>query len=194
MGRRAGSSNKHSFADTEIEITTETVVTDFWEIRVEATMRPRRLLSSPWRKTATDTADIVLGVDFPEDGSEGRVGIRVARRSSGEVSATYSYERNPWHLGDRKWWQLRTRDRVIRYSTQVEYLGNSYGFSKRLDPSYRDNYSDPSREGTPAITQIVIHLPPGADSSAVPLVVDGKAKLVPDEESGAQVSKLDQPR
>ena len=36
--------------------------------------------------------------------------------------------------------------------------------------------------GPPPITQIIIHLPPGASTGSTPLVVDGKAKLVPEEE------------
>ncbi len=135
---RGGSSNKHSFADTEIEITTKTSLTAilfsrWWKIHVVAIMRPRRPLSRLLRKTATDIADIVLEVDFPEDGGEGVVGITEARRSSGSVSAIYSYERNPWHPGDREWWQIwRTQNCVIRYCIQVEYLGNPYTFSGDL--------------------------------------------------------------
>ena len=134
-----GSSNKHRFADTEIEITTKTsyqgivLMGQSWKIHVVATMRPRRLLSSPWRKTATDTADVVLQVDFPEDVGEGGWHTET-RKGRDSVSAMYSYEKNPWHPRDREWWQFwRTQQCAIRYGIQVEHLGNSYAFSGDLD-------------------------------------------------------------
>ena len=124
-----GNSIKHIFADTEIEIATKTAWMPLTEIHVVATMRPRRPLSRLWRKTATDTADMVLEVDFPEDEAEGVVGITEARRSSGSVSAMYSYKGNPWDPRDLRWWEFWRRQKVfIRYSIQVDYLGNSYAF------------------------------------------------------------------
>ena len=138
-----GPSNKHSFADTEIEITTTTYFRAFsfkwhWRIRVVATMRPRRLLRRFGRKTATDTANIVLEVEFPEDGGEGAIGITEARTSGGSVSAMYTYSTNPWKGQGWRFW-LRRRTCVIRYSIQVEHLGIPHAFSgdlQVLEPFY----------------------------------------------------------
>ena len=136
---RGGSVNKHGFADTEIEIATKTrffwgivLSGHHWEIRVVATMRPRRPLNRFWRKTATDTADrIVLQVHFPL--SEGEDLVITDSRSRGSVSAMRSYSTNPWDKPGRGWRIWRKRQCLIRYSTQVEYLGNPYTFSGELE-------------------------------------------------------------
>ena len=127
-GSWKGSPNKHCFADTEIEIATELRFRgsfwggNTWEFRVVATMRPRRPLSRLCRKTATDTADrIVLQVHFPETENEGGDAV-ITARSCGSVAARYTYSSDPW----------RTHECDIQYSTQVEYLGNSYAFSGEL--------------------------------------------------------------
>ena len=71
-----------------------------------------------------------------------------------------------------------------RVDTVREYSDNLLMFrTKKLRPEYRDNYDDRTREGTPAITQIVIHLPPGVKDGQ-PLVIDGAAKMVPDDVDG----------
>ena len=56
-----------------------------------------------------------------------------------------------------------------------------------MPDKYREVRDGQQGAGAPAIPQIVIHLPPGADSGDKPLIVDGAAKLVPDEESDADV-------
>ena len=146
--RGGGSANKHCFADTEIEITTKTCykgglslflnravsgrLAHFgpaWEITVVAIMRPRRPLRRLWFKTATDTAHrIVLQVHLPDEET-----VITETRSSGSVSAMRSYSTNPW--GWQGWWFWEKHELVIRYSTQVEYLGNSYAFSGELTVS-----------------------------------------------------------
>ena len=46
--------------------------------------------------------------------------------------------------------------------TYKEYSDNLLMFrAKRLDPSYRDNYSNTTKQDTPIVTQINIILPPG---------------------------------
>ena len=63
--------------------------------------------------------------------------------------------------------------------------------AKRLDPEYRDTVR-PTPEAAPAITRIVIHLPPGMANSGSPLVVDGAARMIPPDQdteaSGAESS------
>ncbi len=56
---------------------------------------------------------------------------------------------------------------------------------KKLQPENRDNYNDNTKQNMPAVTQIIIHMPPGRSGEQQPLVVEGAAKVVPDEESDA---------
>jgi len=66
--------------------------------------------------------------------------------------------------------------------TYKTYSDNLLMFrAKKLDPSYRDNHDDRTRENIPAKTVINIIVPPGAEPKGQ--VVDGKARLVPDEET-----------
>ena len=79
-------------------------------------------------------------------------------------------------------------------ATYKQYSDNLLMFrAKRLDPEYRDNPRVLPGAPVPAITQINIHLPPGASNTETTpaatgrtpdaiRVVEGKAKLVPDEE------------
>ena len=79
--------------------------------------------------------------------------------------------------------------------TYKTYSDNLLMFrAKRLDPSYRDNYSDASKQDIPRVTQINIIMPPGVNDGQ-PLVIDGAAKLVPDDEdteaNGAESSSAE---
>ena len=48
-------------------------------------------------------------------------------------------------------------------ATYKQYSDNLLMFrAKRLDPSYRDNYSPPPND-RPPITKIIIHIPPGVE-------------------------------
>ena len=72
--------------------------------------------------------------------------------------------------------------------TYKTYSDNLLMFrAKRLDPEYRDTVR-PTPEAAPAVTRIIIHMPPGVGNQSSPLIVDGAAKLVPDEENDADAS------
>ncbi len=53
--------------------------------------------------------------------------------------------------------------------------------AKRLDPEYRDNPKGQQGTAMPHVTVINIH-PPANNTETTPLIVEGAAKLVPDED------------
>ena len=68
--------------------------------------------------------------------------------------------------------------------TYKQYPDNLLMFrAKRLDPSYRDNYDDRTRENVPAQTVINIIVPPGAEPPQQ--VVEGGVRWLPAEDSNS---------
>ena len=69
-------------------------------------------------------------------------------------------------------------------TTYKEYSDNLLMFkAKRLDPLYRDNYDDRTRENVPAVTVINIIVPPGAEPPQQ--VVEGGVRWLPAEDSNS---------
>ena len=136
----------------------------------------------------------------------GSIGAACSESGVGVPNAEYWDAKDTYGFKTRKSWALRAFmgkveaeinrraiegvDHPVIYKGEIttsykEYSDNLLMFrAKRLDPQYRDNHDDRTREGTPPITQIVIHLPPGV-SDGQPLVIDGAAKLLPDEATEA---------
>jgi len=64
--------------------------------------------------------------------------------------------------------------------------------AKKLDPDYRDNYSDKRESGAAPVTQIIINLAPGVEMPAevegqtryreVRPAVDGEYREIPEED------------
>ena len=52
-----------------------------------------------------------------------------------------------------------------------------------MPEKYREVRDGQQGVAAPAVTQINIHLPPGMANSGSPLVVDGRAKMLPDEDT-----------
>ena len=63
--------------------------------------------------------------------------------------------------------------------TYKQYSDNLLMFrAKRLDPEYRDNYSEPNKGQTAPVTQIIINLAPGVEWPAE--VVEGESRDIPE--------------
>ena len=50
--------------------------------------------------------------------------------------------------------------------------------TKRLDPQYRDNYSDPAQQSSTPVTQIIINLAPGVEMPSQ--IVEGESREIPE--------------
>ena len=133
-----GSTNKHSFADAEIEVSIQGCLAAYptqshWDIFVSADVWPSRSGSPLRRKTATDTADhIDLDVDFPFTENEEDDPAISAARSGGLGMAYHSYSRNPFAPPGQRWWQIwrsSQSDLLVRYHVQVGYRADTYAFS-----------------------------------------------------------------
>ncbi len=65
--------------------------------------------------------------------------------------------------------------------TYKTYSDNLLMFrAKRLDPNYRDNYSDKQESGAPPVTQIIINLAPGVTMPEQ--IVEGEVREIPEGE------------
>lgn len=132
----------------------------------------------------------------------GSIGVGVPNAEYWGAKDTYGFKkRKAWALQafmgkveaeiDRR--AIDGTDRPVIYKGEItttykEYSDNLLMFrAKKLDPSYRDNHDDRTRENIPAKTVINIIVPPGAEPPPQQ-VVEGEAKLVPEDESGADVS------
>ena len=64
-------------------------------------------------------------------------------------------------------------------TTFKQYSDNLLMFkAKRLDPQYRDNYSDKPESGAAPVTQIVINLAPGVTMPGQ--IVEGESREIPE--------------
>ena len=78
-------------------------------------------------------------------------------------------------------------------ATYKQYSDNLLMFrAKRLDPEYRDNYSEPNKGQTAPVTQIITNLAPGVEMPRdaegqtryreVPPAEEGEYRVIPKEE------------
>ena len=143
----------------------------------------------------------------------GSIGAACADSGVGVPNAEYWDAKDTYGFKSRKAWALRTFmgkveaeidrraiegiDHPVIHQGVITDTYKTYSDNllmlraKRLDPEYRDTVR-PTPEAAPAITQIVIHMPPGRSGEQQPLVVDGAAKILPDDgdaEAGSAESR-----
>ena len=72
--------------------------------------------------------------------------------------------------------------------TYKQYTDNLLMFRmKKLQPEYRDNYSDTSKQDRPSVTQINIIMPPGVSAPKQSnSVVEGGVRWLPAEDSNSE--------